>query len=46
LAFQQEQKMRPVGWIELVIGRLATIPAMMGRERLREVLRTLRFDLN
>ena len=46
LAFQKEQKMRAVGWIELVINRLATIPAMMGRERLREVLRTFRFDLN
>jgi nitroreductase len=44
--FQQEQKMRPVGWVELVIGRLATIPAMMGRERLREVLRSLKFDLD
>ena len=46
LAFQQEQKMRAVGWIELVINRLATIPAMMGRERLREVLRTFSFDLD
>ena len=45
LAFQQEQKMRPVGWIDLAISRLATIPAMMGRERMRDVLRGLGMPL-
>ena len=43
--FQREQNMDAMGWIELVLGRTRTIAAMRGRDRMREALETLGFDL-
>ncbi|MDR3517171.1 MAG: NADPH-dependent oxidoreductase [Azospirillaceae bacterium] len=43
--FQREQAMKPQGWIDLVRGRLETVAALKGRDRLRAALQSLGFAL-
>lgn len=44
-AFQHEQAMKPQGWSDLVLNRMAGIDAMSGRHALRDALHALGFEL-
>lgn len=44
-AFQEATRMRPVGWSRSVVDRLRSGASLMGRDRMREALRNLGFDL-
>ena len=44
-AFQNEQSMKPQGWSDLVLGRMAAIESMSGRHTLRDALHALGFPL-
>jgi nitroreductase len=43
--FQKEQGMRAVEWTQQCIGRVKDAPALRGRDRMREALRNLGFEL-
>lgn len=43
--FQQEQAMTQQGWSDLVLGRLGSVKALSGRDRLRDALESLGFPL-
>ena len=43
--FQQEQGMRAVDWTQQCINRVKDAAALRGRDRMREALRNLGFEL-
>ena len=43
--FQQEQKLPEQGWVRQVLSRVRGVDAMSGRERLRQALQALGFEL-
>ncbi len=44
-AFQRKEGMKPVGWTDQAVARLLTPASLMGRDRMREALRNLGFEL-
>ncbi len=44
-SFQAEQSMPPQTWTNLILNRLGTIKSMSGRDRLRDAVKGLGFDL-
>ncbi len=43
--FQREQSMRPIDWTDQCFGRVKDAEALRGRDRMREALRNLGFEL-
>lgn len=44
-AYQQSQKLRPVGWAATMLARIADAPALRGRERMKAAVAALGFPL-
>jgi hypothetical protein len=44
-AFQREQRMTEIGWTELAANRVRTVASLHGRDRIRQALDILGFEL-